>query len=120
MRPRPAARVLLLLATTTLFALAGCKSPYIAASVINNTGSDISIVEVDYPSASFGTDAIASGATFPYRFKIIGSGPTKVSWTDAAHHDHTSTGPDLHERQHGQLTITLTSAGASWSTNLTP
>jgi hypothetical protein len=113
-------RVLHLLATTTLFALAGCKSPYISASVINNTGGDVSIVEVDYPSASFGTDALAPGATFPYRFKIIGSGPTKVSWTDAVHRDHSSNGPALHEGQHGQLNITLTAAGASWSTNLAP
>jgi hypothetical protein len=118
-RSRPA-RVSLLLATTTLFALAGCKSPYITATVINNTGGQVTLVEVDYPSASFGRDILAAGATYPYRFKIIGSGPTKVSWTDAAHHDHASAGPDLHERQQGQLAIKLTPAGASWSTHLNP
>lgn len=120
MRPRPAARILLLLATATLFALAGCKSPYISATVTNDTGGQVTLVEVDYPSASFGRDILAAGATYTYRFKIIGSGPTKVSWTDPAHHDHTSSGPDLHERQQGQLAITLTPAGASWSTHLTP
>jgi hypothetical protein len=114
------ARVPPLLAITTLFALAGCKSPYITATVANNTGADVTLVEVDYPSASFGRDMLAAGATYPYRFKIIGSGPTKVSWTDAAHHDHTSSGPDLHERQHGQLAIVLTPVGASWSAHLTP
>jgi hypothetical protein len=117
-RYRPA-RVLLL-ATATLFALAGCKSPYISTTITNNTGGPVALVEVDYPSASFGKDSLAAGATYPYRFKIIGSGPTKVSWTDAARHDHTSSGPSLHDGQHGQLTIVLTPAGASWSSHLTP
>jgi hypothetical protein len=119
MRSRPA-RVPLLLATTALFALAACKSPYISVAVTNHTGGQVTLVEVDYPSASFGRDILAAGATYPYRFKIIGSGPTKVSWTDAVHHDHTSSGPALHERQHGQLTIVLTPAGASWSAHLKP
>jgi hypothetical protein len=118
-RFRSSARVLLTLATA-LLALGGCKSPYISATVTNNTGRDVTLVEVDYPSASFGRDMLAAGATYTYRFKIIGSGPTKVSWTDAAHHDHNSTGPDLHERQQGQLAIMLTPAGASWSTHLNP
>lgn len=103
-----------------LFALVGCKSPYIAATVANDTGGPVTLVEVDYPSASFGTDALASGATYSYRFKIIGSGATKVSWADAVRHQHSSTGPELHERQQGQLNITLTPTGASWSTHLTP
>ena len=120
MRSRFATRAFLLLSTITLFSLVGCKSPYIAAIITNDTGGDISVVEVDYPSASFGTDALSASATYTYRFKIIGSGPTKVSWTDAAHHDHTSAGPSLYEGQHGQLAITLTSAGASWSTHLIP
>jgi hypothetical protein len=88
--------------------------------VTNNTGARVTLIEVDYPSASFGRESLAAGAVFPYRFKILGSGPTKVSWTDAAHHDHSSAGPNLHERQHGQLTITLTPAGASWSAQLQP
>lgn len=119
MRFRSCLRVLLPLAVG-LFALTGCKSPYISATVTNNTGGDVSLVEVDYPSASFGRDLLPAGTAYLYRFKIIGSGPTKVSWTDAAHHDHTSSGPDLNEGQQGQLNITLTAAGASWSTHLTP
>jgi hypothetical protein len=118
-RPRSFARVLLPLATA-LLALTGCRSPYISTTIANNTGTAISLIEVDYPSASFGVDAIAAGATYKYRFKIIGSGPTKVSWTDAGHHNHTSSGPDLHEGQQGQLAIALTPAGASWSSHLTP
>jgi hypothetical protein len=107
-------------AATALFAFAGCKSPYIATTVINDTGSPVTLIEVDYPDASFGRDALAPGADFPYRFKIIGSGPTKVSWTDAARHAHTSTGPALHDGQHGQLIITLKPKGATWNSNVTP
>jgi hypothetical protein len=107
-------------AAGAIFLLAGCKSPYVAAVVANRTGDAVTLIEVDYPSASFGRDALAAGANFPYRFKIVGSGPSKVSWTDAARHDHTSAGPDLHEGQHGPLLITLTPTGATWNSQLTP
>lgn len=100
--------------------LSGCKSPYINATVTNNTGAPISLVEVDYPSASFGRETLAPGAVYPYRFKIIGSGPTKVSWTDAHHKDHTVPGPDLHEGQHGSLAILLDATTAHWTAHLTP
>jgi hypothetical protein len=90
------------------------------ASVKNDTGGDVTLVEVDYPSASFGRDALAAGATYPYRFKIIGSGATKVSWTDVERKQHTANGPELHEGQHGSLEITLTTTGARWSEQLTP
>jgi len=107
-------------AAGAVFLLAGCKSPYVATVVSNRTGNAVTLIEVDYPSASFGRDALAAGADFPYRFKIIGSGPAKVSWTDAARHDRTSTGPALHDGQHGQLIITLTPTGATWNSQLSP
>ncbi len=71
------------------------------ATVRNDTGAAVTLVEVDYPSASFGRESLAAGATYPYRFKILGSGATKVSWSDAERKQHTATGPDLHEGQHG-------------------
>jgi hypothetical protein len=99
---------------------AGCKSPYVNAAVKNDTGAAVRLVEVDYPSASFGRESLAAGAVYPYRFKILGSGATKVSWTDAARKEHTSAGPNLHEGQQGQLGITLTPTGAQWNTQLSP
>ena len=98
----------------------GCKSPYVSATVKNDTGAVVTLVEVDYPSASFGRDSLAAGAVYAYRFKIIGSGATKVSWTDAERKQHTADGPQLHEGQEGQLVITLAPAGAQWSPHLTP
>jgi hypothetical protein len=100
--------------------LVGCKSPYVNATVKNDTGGAVRVVEVDYPSASFGRESLDAGAVYPYRFKILGSGATKVSWTDAERKQHTSDGPQLHEGQQGQLTITLTSTSAQWSEQLTP
>jgi len=116
--PRPIARALLCSAAV-LFASTGCKSAYVAATVANHTGGPVSLVEVDYPSASFGRESLPENGSFPYRFKILGSGPMKVTWTDAARHEHTSAGPDLHQGQQGRLTITLTPTGASWQPELT-
>jgi hypothetical protein len=103
-----------------LLCMAGCKSPYVNATVKNDTGAVVTLVEVDYPSASFGRESLAAGASYPYRFKVLGSGATKVSWTDAQRKDHTATGPELHEGQQGQLAITLTATGAQWDSQLTP
>lgn len=99
-------------------ALLGCHSAYIQADVKNGTGAPVSVLEVDYPSASFGTQSLAAGATFRYRFKILGEGPLKVSWTDAAGHDHTSTGPGVSEGQEGALTVTLGPRTAGWDLRL--
>lgn len=112
--------ILALAGLIAVLPLSGCKSPYVNATVRNDTGGAVSLVEVDYPSASFGRDAIPAGANYPYRFKIIGSGATKVSWTDAQNKQHTSSGPELHEGQHGFLTITLTPRSAQWAAQLTP
>jgi hypothetical protein len=106
--------------TAGLLALAGCRSPYVEADVINATGAPVTLVEVDYPSASFGTESLAAGATYHYRFKILGSGATKVLWTDAAHHDHSVGGPVLNEGQEGSLMVTIVGEKAVWETKLRP
>jgi len=113
-----ARRLLGVVGMVALVLVSGCKSPYVNATVKNETGAEVTLVEVDYPSASFGRDVLAAGATYPYRFKIIGSGATKVSWTDAERKQHSSAGPELHEGDQGQLGITLTQTGAQWSTQL--
>ena len=103
-----------------LVLVGGCKSPYVSATVKNETGAAVTLVEVDYPSASFGRESLASGETYPYKLKILGNGTTKVSWTDSGRKQHTANGPELHEGQQGQLTITLTATGAQWDARLTP
>ena len=100
--------------------LSGCKSPYIEATVHNASGLSASVVEVDYPSASFGKEMLADGADYHYRFKIQGDGPLKVLWTDAANHDHSVAGPQLKEGEEGQLVVTLLPNDAKWDLRVHP
>lgn len=108
------------LAALALVGLAGCHSHYVEADVINDSGGAVSLVEVDYPSASFGKESLANGAVYHYRFKILGDGPTKILWTDAQRKDHSVAGPSLQEGQEGTLTVTMTGDTAHWSTKLRP
>ena len=103
-----------------LVVLTGCHSHYVEADVVNASGSAVSLVEVDYPSASFGKETLAAGATYHYRFKILGDGPTKVLWTDESHRDHTVAGPKLQEGQEGSMVVTISGTGAQWVLKLKP
>ena len=104
---------------TGLLLLSGCHSAFVAAELTNDTASPLSVVEVDYPSASFGTQSLAPGATFRYRFKILGSGPTKLTYTDLKGQEHTATGPALQEGLQGSLAIRISPAGVAWEPRLT-
>jgi hypothetical protein len=97
-----------------LIATTGCHSPYVLTTVSNHTTQPIELLEVDYPSASFGTQALAPGADFHYRFKVLGSGPMKLLYTDSAHLDHKSDGPFLKEGAEGPLAIIIADTGVSW------
>jgi hypothetical protein len=104
-----------LLATfACLLTATGCHSPYISATVSNRTTQRIELLEVDYPSASFGTQDLAPGSDFHYRFKVLGSGRMKLLYTDGTHQDHKSDGPSLGEGAEGSLSITITPAGVLW------
>jgi len=99
---------------------AGCRSAFVATTITNNSGAQVTLLEVDYPSASFGVGALAPSAQFHYRFKIQGSGPIKLQFTDGAGKAHTASGPDLHEGQQGNLQINIDPSGnISWIPNLT-
>ncbi len=68
----------------------------------------MAVVQVEYPSASFGVQTLAPGQVFHYRFKVYGSGPVKLTYFDAKEQEHRSTGPTLSEGDEGGLTITMT------------
>ncbi len=113
----------LLCAVTVLsaFLFSACHSYHIDASVENHTGSSIQLLEVDYPSASFGADSLASDANFHYRFQVNGSGQLKVSYTAANGKTVQISGPTLAERQQGKLEIVLEPGGkAEFHPQLTP
>jgi hypothetical protein len=89
----------------------GCKSQWINANIENRSGETVRQLEVDYPSASFGTDFLTPGATLHYRLQIRGSGPIQLVYSLANGHAVRSRGPVLVERQQGQLTIVLLPQG---------
>jgi len=102
------------MAALTLLGSVGCRSAYVEADVKNTSGAPVSLVEVDYPSASFGVESLAAGATYHYRFKILGEGATKIVWTDATRKEHSVAGPRLQEGQQGTLTVTIAGGSAVW------
>ena len=109
------------LLSATLFTATACHSYHIDTTVENHTGADIQLLEIDYPSASFGADRIASGAMYHYRFQIRGSGPLKITYTGADNKQIQIDGPTLVERQQGQLKIVLLPGGkAQFIPQLTP
>ena len=114
-----AGRAALLTVLCAFTLLSGCRSPYIQATIDNQSGTKLGVVEVDYPSASFGVESLAAGAQYHYRFKIQGSGPVKVQFTDAQGKVHEATGPDLEQGQEGQLTIRIVSGySVDWNRSL--
>ena len=99
----------------------GCHSYHIDTTVENRTGAPIQLLEVDYPSASFGADSLADGADFHYRFQVNGSGQLKVSYTAANGQTVQISGATLVERQQGRLEIILEPGGkAEFHPQLSP
>lgn len=104
------------LSVILLLALTSCHSAFVDATVSNRTTSAIPLIEVDYPTASFGTQNLAPGADFHYRFKVLGTGPLKVIYTDSTRHEQQATGPELKEGAEGPLEILFTASGVQWKT----
>ena len=100
--------------------LLGCHSHYIQATIRNGSAAPLNVLQVDYPSASFGVQRLAPGEAFHYRFKLLGSGPIKISFTDAQNHDHVVAGPSLNEGQEGTLDIAVTQERAEFHSALRP
>lgn len=91
--------------------LAACHSYHIEATVKNDTGGPISLLEVDYPSASFGADAVGASAEVHHRIQTRGSGALKVQYTDGSGKQIQITGPTLYENQEGRIEIDLQPGG---------
>ena len=108
-----------LLALWICLAALGCKSAMITATISNRRTTPVSLIEVDYPSASFGTQKLEPGAEYHYRFKVIGEGPATVVWNEGRDQKK-STGPVLHEDDAGTLKLTFTNdANPTWDVELT-
>jgi hypothetical protein len=112
-------------ALPALIAATGCHSYHIETTVENRTGAPIQLLEVDYPSASFGADSLAANTIFHYRIQLRGSGPLKVLYTvndgSPVQRQIQIDGPVVAERQEGSLQIVLLPTGkATFHPELTP
>ena len=109
---------------TALAGAAGCHSYHIETTVENRTGGAIQLLEVDYPSASFGANTLAAGEVFHYRIQLRGTGPLKVQYSTSDRGQTRLTqvdGPTVAERQEGRLQIVLLPGGkAEFHPDLTP
>ena len=93
----------------------GCHSAMVDATIRNNTPADIRLIEVQYPSATFGVQILASGAEFHQRFKILGTGNLVLTYTDQSQHEHTEKGPELREGLQGKLGIMIGPQAVQWA-----
>ena len=99
-------------------ATAGCRSAFINATVSNHRNEPISLIEVDYPSATFGIQKLAPGQDYHYRFKVIGTGHVTVVWNEGQDQKKSS-GPVLRDGDDGNLNVTFTNGAApSWDVRL--
>ena len=96
----------------------GCHSAYVDAVVRNRTERPITLVELDYPSAGFGTQTLVPRQDFHYRFKIQGAGDLKLLFTDEKHAEQQSLGPHVNEDDEGSLAVTVSEAGVQWDAKL--
>ena len=101
---RTAAAVFALFCVSSLLA---CHSYHIDATIENHSGAPVTLLEVDYPSASFGADSLAANSVFHYSFQARGSGQISVQYTAANGQAVQVKGPMLYEKQQGRLEITL-------------
>jgi hypothetical protein len=95
----------------TFLAIAGCRSYHVEITVQNQTGAAIQLLEVDYPSASFGADALSSGGSLSYRIQVRGTGLVKVQYKGPDGAQRQITGPSLAEKDEGRLQIVLLPGG---------
>jgi hypothetical protein len=103
--------MLAVIALPAMALAAGCHSYHVETTVENRTGRAIKLLEVDYPSASFGSDRLDAGGVFHYRIQLRGSGPLKVLYTVEDGTQKQITGPMLTERQEGKLEVVLLPGG---------
>jgi hypothetical protein len=109
------------IAICAMLAATGCHSYHVEATVENRTGAPIQLLEVDYPSASFGANSLSAGAVFHYRIQLRGTGPLKVQYTASDGRQAQIDGPTVAERQEGALQIVLLPGGkAEFHHQMTP
>ena len=92
--------------------LAGCRAHVVKISLTNTSGQPIKTIIVDYPSATFGKDALAPGETYFSLIKPVDHGPIKVRFADAQGVNHAYESISLQQGDDGSVNIKLTQTSA--------
>ena len=100
-------RVWVVMAACCAALAAGCQSPWVRASVVNDGNTPVNLVEVDYPGGSFGVQTIAPHSTFRYQFHILLDDEVTMSYTDSTGHNHKAKGPQMETGEEGTLRIEI-------------
>jgi len=101
--------------------MVGCRAKLVEVRVINAGTTELHNIEVDYPSASFGTSTLAPGATYTYRIQLQDAGHMKVEFSDSKEQPHSGKGPYAEQGQQGTLTLKLDGSGKNeWVTHMYP
>jgi hypothetical protein len=103
--------ILAFVTMAALFVTIGCHSYHVETTVENRTGGPIRLLEVEYPSASFGINSLATGEAYHYRIQLRGNGPIKMQYTGSDGRKIQAEGPILVERQEGRIEIVLLPGG---------
>jgi hypothetical protein len=101
-----------------ILTLAGCRSRVVKVNLINTSTAPVKTIIVDYPTATFGKDTLAPGATFSYVIKPLESGMLKIQFTDAKGAIHSYSGTTLHKNDDGVLDVNINQNGAVVTANL--
>jgi hypothetical protein len=97
---------------STLLAATGCRSHVIKVSLTNTSAQPVSMIEVNYPGASFGVNTLAPGQSFQYVIKPVEDGILKTQFSDAKGTTHKTYGPAVKKGQEGSIEIRLTQDSA--------
>lgn len=91
-----------------LMAMAGCRAHVVKISLTNTSTEPIHTIIVDYPTATFGKDMLASRETYFSLVKPVDKGPITVRFTDAQGGSHTYKSVSLEPGDDGWVNIKLT------------
>jgi len=106
------------IAMLLMSALAGCRSHVVKVNLINTSSEPVKTIIVDYPTATFGKDTLAPGATFSYAIKPLETGMLKVQFTDARGAIHNYAGTPLHKNDDGVIDVNINQSSAVVTANL--
>ena len=91
-----------------LMAISGCRAHVVKISLTNTSAEPIRTIIVDYPTATFGKDALAPRETYFSLVKPVDKGPITVRFTDAQGGSHTYKSASLQPGDDGWVNIKLT------------